>query len=257
MARIKQELRTQLPLALLIQGATVEHLAAQLRKQNESSESPVVALRSVGSRSPFFCVHPAGGGVICYKDLVRYLGDDQPVYGFQARGFEDGQAALDDLEVMAAEYVKAMRAVQPQGPYRIGGWSMGGVVAYEMATQLRAQGEEVALLALLDVKSPSDEVWADEDDEDVIALARTVALFARDLGVAVETIFPQWNRLLHLPHQEQLQLVLDLAKQARVIPPDLNLEQAQRIFRVFKANVRAMRRYQPKPSTVKLTLSRC
>jgi thioesterase domain-containing protein len=100
-------------------------------------------------------VHPPGGVVFCYQALARHLGRDQPFYGIRARGLY-GEANLPArLEDMAAEYVAAIRQVQPEGPYHLGGWSLGGVVALEMAQQLLAQGQPVGLLAFLDTTIPS------------------------------------------------------------------------------------------------------
>ncbi|MCP4562897.1 MAG: non-ribosomal peptide synthetase, partial [Bosea sp.] len=138
MARIRQEFGRDLPLATLFQDRTVEHLAAQLRRQQgETDRRALVAMRSQGIRPPFFCVHPVGGNVLCYGDLARHLGSDQPFYGLQVPDCE-GELFLTEIDEMARHYAAAVREVQPQGPYRLGGWSMGGVVAFEMARQLEA-----------------------------------------------------------------------------------------------------------------------
>jgi thioesterase domain-containing protein len=92
--------------------------------------------------------------VLDYAELARLLGPQQPVYGLQASGLEDGEPADTRIEDMAACYVEAMRSVQPRGPYCLGGYSFGGVVAFEMARLLQAQGEQVALLALFDTYAP-------------------------------------------------------------------------------------------------------
>src|SRR5262249_55554656 len=107
-----------------------------------------------GSKPPFFLVHPSGGMVFCYTLLVRYLDPDQPCYGLQMRGLEDGQIPYISIEDMASEYIMALQEVQPHGPYFLGGWSLGGLVAFEMAQQLLRQGQENALLALLDSMAP-------------------------------------------------------------------------------------------------------
>jgi thioesterase domain-containing protein len=108
-------------------------------------------LQNGGNRQPFFCVHAAGGNVLEYHDLAQLLGSDQPFYGLQAQGLDGSQPAHTTIEDMAAHYIKEMREVQPEGPYLLGGRSSGGTIAFEMACQLSEQGEEVALLALLDV----------------------------------------------------------------------------------------------------------
>jgi len=99
---------------------------------------------------PFFCVHAVGGNVLEYYDLARHLGANQPFYGLQSRGLNGNEAPHERIDAMAAHYIKELRELQPSGPYFIGGRSLGGIIAYEMACQLRAQGHEVGLLALLD-----------------------------------------------------------------------------------------------------------
>ena len=107
-------------------------------------------VRDAGPKPPFFCVHALGGNVLEYYDLARHLGDDQPFYGLQSRGLDGKQPPHTRVEDMAAHYIKEMRELQPEGPYFIGGRSLGGMVAFEMAHQLRAQGQAIGLLALLD-----------------------------------------------------------------------------------------------------------
>ena len=102
------------------------------------------------SKPPFFCVHALGGNVLEYYDLARHLGDDQPFYGLQSAGLDGRRPPHTRVEDMAAHYIKEMRELQPEGPYFIGGRSLGGMVAFEMAQQLKAQGQTIGLLALLD-----------------------------------------------------------------------------------------------------------
>jgi thioesterase domain-containing protein len=103
---------------------------------------------------PFFCVHGAGGNVLNFRDLGRHLDADRPFYGLQARGVDGSAAPHETIEEMAAAYLAAIRAVQPEGPHLIGGYSAGGIVAFEMAHQLRAAGNAPALLVLLDTFCP-------------------------------------------------------------------------------------------------------
>ena len=109
----------------------------------------VIDLTGAGDQ-PFFLVHAIGGTVFGYAPLAGELGGPYRVYGIQAGG---PGSALADLDAMVSRYLADLRAVQPAGPYRLGGWSMGGMVAYEIARRLVAAGERVALLALLDAPS--------------------------------------------------------------------------------------------------------
>ncbi len=150
MHRLEQVFGKKMPITTLFQAPTIEHMAELLRTKGWApSWSSLVPIQPLGSKPPFFCVHGAGGTVIIYRDLARHLGPDQPMYGLQAQGL-DGQKCFTRVEEMAAHYLEAIRTIQPEGPYFLGGLSFGGTVAFEMARLLLARGEEVALLALFD-----------------------------------------------------------------------------------------------------------
>jgi phthiocerol/phenolphthiocerol synthesis type-I polyketide synthase E len=150
-AHIEEVFGIKLPLATLYDAPTVEELASILGGEGGTSGwSPLVSIQPKGSRPPFFCFHGAGGNVLTYRDLSQRLGPDQPFYGLQSPGMDGTCAPLTTIKDMAAAYVKEIRRVQPHGPYYLGGYCMGGTVAYEAAQQIQAQGEPVALLALLD-----------------------------------------------------------------------------------------------------------
>jgi phthiocerol/phenolphthiocerol synthesis type-I polyketide synthase E len=163
-AQIEKVFQVKLPLATLFEAPTIEELARILRREASAPRwSPLVAVQPAGSRPPFFCVHGAGGNVLIYRDLSQNLGSDQPFYGLQCPGLDGSRTPLTRIEEMAQLYVKEIRTVQPYGPYLLGGYCMGGTIAYEMAQQLRAQGEQVALLALFDTMNwyqvPFPSIW--------------------------------------------------------------------------------------------------
>jgi aspartate racemase len=150
-AQIEKEFNKRLPLSSLFQGATVEHLASVISRADPlASRSSLVAIQSQGFKRPFFCVHDFFGNVLCYGNLARHLGQDQPFYALQARGLDGEEEPFAQIEAMATYYIEKIRAIQPEGPYALGGLCIGGVVAFEMAQQLRTKGETVALVALLD-----------------------------------------------------------------------------------------------------------
>jgi thioesterase domain-containing protein/acyl carrier protein len=150
-ARIETVFKIKLPLATLFEAPTIEELARVLNDQTAvPGWSPLVAIQPSGSRPPFFCIHGAGGNVLIYRDLARCLGSDQPFYGLQAQGLDGSCAPLTTIEDMARLYAAEIRKFQPHGPYFIGGYCMGGTLAYEVARQLRAAGEQISLLALFD-----------------------------------------------------------------------------------------------------------
>jgi thioesterase domain-containing protein/aryl carrier-like protein len=156
LAQVRKLTGKELPLVTLFQAPTIEQLAEILRQQGwESPWASLVPIKPGGSKPPFYCVHGVGGNILEYLDLAKYLDDDQPFYGLQAIGL-DGKRPVEKLTVeqMATRYLEEIRAFQSRGPYYIGGSSFGGLVAYEMAQQLQAGGEEVGLLALFDTKGP-------------------------------------------------------------------------------------------------------
>jgi amino acid adenylation domain-containing protein len=154
-AQIAKVYGKQLPLATLFQAPTIEQLASLLSEEKWSpSWSSLVAIQPGGSRPPLFCLHLAPGHVLFYRDLALRLGLDQPVYGFQPQGLDGSKPYHTRIEEMAGHYIKEMRALQPEGPYYLGGSSSGGLIAFEMAQQLHAQGQQVAVLALFDTYAP-------------------------------------------------------------------------------------------------------
>ena len=155
-AQIEKVFRVKLPLATLFEAPTIEELARILRPETaRSGWSSLVTIQPAGSRPPLFCMHPHGGNVLIYRDLSRYLGSDQPFYGLQSQGLDGRCPPLTRIEDMAAQYVKEIRTVQPHGPYFLGGYCLGGAIAFEVAQQLRAKGEQIALLALFDTMNCS------------------------------------------------------------------------------------------------------
>ncbi|HEX2268956.1 MAG TPA: amino acid adenylation domain-containing protein [Pyrinomonadaceae bacterium] len=157
-AQIKKVCGKNLPLATLFQSPTVEQLANLLSEEKWSpSWSSLVAIQPGGSRPPLFCLHLALGHVLFYRELAERLGKDQPVYAFQPQGLDGTLPRHTRIEEMAAHYIKEMRTLQPEGPYYLGGSSFGGLLAFEMAQQLHAQGEKIAVLALFDTYAPGYE----------------------------------------------------------------------------------------------------
>ncbi|MCZ6587230.1 MAG: AMP-binding protein, partial [Alphaproteobacteria bacterium] len=145
--QIEREIGRRVPLSILYEATTVAEMAACIEK-NDRPEI-VFPIRSKGHRPPFFSVHATGGEILDQMGLSRHLGEDQPFYALQAIGVDDKEMPVTRMEELAACYIEAIKSVQPQGPYFIGGPYGGGVVAYEMARQLKAAGEEIALLALI------------------------------------------------------------------------------------------------------------
>jgi thioesterase domain-containing protein/acyl carrier protein len=235
-ALIDKRLNKRLPLVALFRGATVEGLADIVRQTSSSAiPSSLVPIQPYGNKRPLFLVHPAGGQVFPFFGLAQCLGLEQPCYGLQARGVEEGQEPHTRIEDMAACYIEAIRSVQSEGPYLLGGWSMGGEIAFEMAQQLHARGQRVALLALFDARIPSSaENIADEDFE-----AMLMADVVRYFGLSTDFS----ESLALLPRDELLERVLERGKRTGLIPADIEASQAHRLIELCKSDFRASRNY--------------
>jgi amino acid adenylation domain-containing protein len=144
-----------LPLASLFQASTVTAFVEFIRKEGwNPSWSSLVPIQPLGSKPPLFLIHGAEGNVLLYRNLIRYLGPDQPVYGLQSQGLNGDGHPYKTISEMASQYLKEVTIVQPHGPYFLGGYCLGGVIALEMAQQLRALSEKVGLVVMLDTYNP-------------------------------------------------------------------------------------------------------
>lgn len=236
---------TRLPLRALFDRPTIETLADGIRHGGgQPPYRALVPLQASGTRPPLFCVHPAGGSAFRYVPLGRCLGADQPVYGLQASGLEPDEPLAGSVEAMAACYVEAVRELRPRGPYRLLGWSFGGLVAYEMAHQLSGAGERVDLLALLDTPLPRvfENAPALSPKEVVAALANQI-LGPPDAG----------------EDRSGISTLADLIGTARtrgLVSPDFGPAQAERMAAVVENCIRIGRAYRPPRSSVDLVYFR-
>jgi hypothetical protein len=154
-AEIEKSCGRSVPPTTLLQAPTIEKLALLLRGEGEASRwSSLVPIQTGGSRLPLFCMHAGAGTILFYQDLAHALGPDQPVFGLQARGLYGRQPPHADIEEMAAHYASEIRTVQPTGPYLLTGFCFGGLMAFAVASQLRREGSEVALLSSFEGGSP-------------------------------------------------------------------------------------------------------
>jgi amino acid adenylation domain-containing protein len=243
-ARIEERFARTIALSDLLLGATIEELAVRLRMPEERTESSLlIELRSAGAGPPLVLVHPIGGGVLCYGALVRSLDGVGPVLGIQASGVEDDAEPETDVEQMASRYVNLVRARFPEGPYFLGGWSMGGVVAFEMARQLTEAGQEVRLLFLIDcaVPRPRRAFGPVEDEESVLAFATDLARTAgRDARAELK-------RLRRLDPKAKQNGTIDPAILGRELSAEIGPLRFRRLHGVFRANRSALDSYTPRP----------
>jgi amino acid adenylation domain-containing protein len=210
-------------------------LSVESRSAVESAvESSLVEIQSSGSKRPFFCIHPGGGSVGCYYYLARHLGPDQPFYGLQAVGLDGKGVPYTSIEDMAAHYINVLRLVQPEGPYLLGAWSSGGLVAFEMAQQLHAHDQKVSLLALIDTVLLFDENGSEIEDAMLL-----VELFADTLPLSLDY-------LRSLEPDEQLIYVSEQLKVSELVPEAFGLYWFRAYFNVYKNFYRAALKYTPR-----------
>ncbi len=251
--RIEKVFGVKLPLATLFDAPSIAEMARVLRRATSASTwTPIVAIQPLGTRPPFFCTHGAGGNVLIYRELSQHLGSNQPFYGLQARGMDGESAPLTTIEEMAALYVGEIKKMQPRGPYFLGGYCMGGTIAYEMAQQLTAQGNEIALLALFDtmnwsrINDPS--AWGrtyHEGQRIAFHVANFLCLnaggmtkFSREKLASIRSRIPVWGGMI-------------LSRLDRYSLPAL--ADSGVLGRLWKINDLACRKYVPRPYPGKVT----
>lgn len=256
LVRLEQRLGRKVPLSALFENPTIEHFANIVRRQ-EAVDSQIVRLWAGKGDEVLFLVHTGGGTVLNYVPLVRHLAPALPVHAVQAGGLSGEAEPLRDVPAMAADYVARLRALQPNGPYRIGGHSFGGVVAYEMARQIEAAGERVVLLALFDsaLARPGESEGEDVTAEQAAArdLAGAVAIFRRFTGLDVAIDHADLGALAI---DEQVARVAEAFARNGSLPAEDGVQLVRNLLLVAEAHRSARRSYRPAPSPVPITLFR-
>jgi thioesterase domain-containing protein len=217
-ALIKRSFGRTLPLGTLFQAPTIATLA-KIISEAGSIETCVVAIQAGNRRPPLFCVHGQSGNLMMYRTLAHYLGPDQPVYGLQPQGLDGKTSPLSRVEDMAANYVKEIQAIQPEGPYFLAGYCMGGTIALEMAQQLHRLGQTVGLLVLLDTYN-----WE-----------RMKRSFLHDLYFNMQTWWFGWRHFLLLSSKKKRTFLERRLNELRYEPSEIS-----------ECNKRAALSYVPK-----------
>jgi thioesterase domain-containing protein len=236
-------------------GAPAAGLARRLGYEAPEPPAPrrhpsLVPLQPHGGLPPLVCLHPAGGDVLCYRDLAQALDGDRPVYGLAAHGLAPGETPFTRLEEIAGRCLAVLLDTVPTGPYHLLGWSFGGLVAYEMACRLTAAGREVGLLAILD---------AGPDEAALTGAPRELPRYddAYLLATAFQSVLPVTaEEIRALPESERLPHLFARAGAAGKLPPGVDLEHARRLLATFQANQLAARTWRPGPYPGRLTLLR-
>jgi acyl transferase domain-containing protein/acyl-CoA synthetase (AMP-forming)/AMP-acid ligase II/thioesterase domain-containing protein/acyl carrier protein len=199
--------------------------------------SPLVLLqKGTGQVSPLFLVHPIGGTVLAYWDVVKELGPAYTVYGLQVPAAAGGIQTFSKIEDMANSYLTHIRSVQKTGPYILGGWSLGSTVAYDMASRLSAVGEEVKALVVIDGLAPSLSSNVPRGQ------AAVLGLLVRDIGI--EPGEDDWDVIRKGNLKEALRRVLDLGLETGILPSSLRLEDLLMRHHVSSSNFSALLEYE-------------
>jgi len=262
---LESRLAFNLPMAKLLEGPSIASLAvdtvalitgdaAAATDQQEAADDgtwqPLVKLRD-GSNAPPLVLLPAlGGDVGCYTELVAAMAAERPILAFRPRGMDDPNPPHDDMRTMAADYVAALRQVQPTGPYHIAGWSAGGVVAFAMAEYLVSQDQPVGLLALFDTPLPSiyRDIDADDDARFLIDMVRFTNRFA-GTNISLSA-----DELSQLSSEERFAQALAQARQQGMFPPSVSDEYVHRLVAVGEGMIRASKSYEPRPIDLQVHL---
>jgi thioesterase domain-containing protein len=198
----------------------------------------LVPLRDSGHRTPLFCIHAVSGSAYAYAGLVKLLPDEQPVFGFEAPGFDNDRAPVNRMPVLAEEYAKILREFQPAGDFQLLGWSLGGALAFDMALRLAAAGTPVARLVLVDSGLP----YVAEFPPEKAVVARFMADLAGMSGIPQETIDPVFAGVADDTPAADL---FDRIEQAEILPEELDAELLLSRFVTFAAHLEALYNYAP------------
>jgi surfactin family lipopeptide synthetase C len=260
-AQIHKQFGEVIDLPAMLELSTIANIAKVLQgKVAAPSYSPLVAIQAKGSRPPFFCVHGIGGQVFGLYGLSRHLGEDQPFYGLQSHRVTE-RVVGKSIEETAAEYIEAIRTVHPEGPYLLGGYSFGGIVAFEMAQQLTRANQAVESLILIDTISPliAQQFPSNENDDDespymALVLRERASAMGKDVTLSADSL-----RVLN--PDDRFKLLFKIMKENGLVEDETSQEIAEAyirgIIKQTRARHTAVRRYKPEVFSGKLTLIRC
>ncbi len=242
-------------LSTLFQSQTIEELAILLKPQSvpKAQSTSLVEIKSGNpTKIPLFCIHAVWGNILFCRSLTNHLQTDRPIYGLQSRGLDGKHKPSTSIPEMAVNYIQEMQSIQPQGPYLLTGFSLGGAIAFEIAQQLQAQGQEIQLLALVDTTCPN----LTQSDADPRPTARTPVLakmgghFKTLLGLSMqEQINYIWVRLSWNLTLGDFNLLYKVY--LRYIKRSLS---ELRLIEVYWANYLTQYNYIPKPYSGKIIL---
>jgi len=240
--------KQKISLTTLFQQMTVKNISILLRSKNLN---PIFenlhCLRDNGKGKSVYCVHPAGGLLTAYGDMVSQLKNFN-VFGLQARGLEADEIAIDTIEAMAVDYIRCLKHHQPNGPYTLIGYSMGGVVAYEMAIQMKHKGEVIEKLVLIDPSEISSSYQ--QSGESLILMDFVVEI----LGQQSIKLMQYKDEIDKAEDHKKINIILDKSKELGLLSQEVNTQYLNRLYDVFKTNIKALGKYHAKPYSDKINI---
>ncbi|TCT02536.1 non-ribosomal peptide synthetase [Paralcaligenes ureilyticus] len=252
-ARLEQRLDRAVPISLLLEHRSVSALARAI--ESGQTWTPVVPMTSAGTGAargqasdPFVCVHPVAGDVSVFLDLARAMPASIPFWAIQAAGLEEGQEPLDSVQALAQANLEALTARGLPHPRWIGGYSFGGIIAFEMARQLAQRGTPPQHVVIIDTPAPLERtsvLEADPDRAHAQWLVRMADVRARFQGL--EPVLTQ-DELLALPIAERFALAIERLHAARLLPPAATPQWLERAHRTSLVQYGAYLSYSPAPS---------
>lgn len=246
-SRIKKKLGKDVPLSAIYKGATIEDIAGLLKEESYIKPGrSLVEVQKHGSRKPLFFVHGAGGYIFGYTALFKLLGEKRPIYGLQ---ISNPDSDFQTLEEIAEHYLNEIRTVQPKGPYQIAGHCFGGLVAFEMACQLKRDNEDVHFVGLL------DSYLAEELNNNDIDDLKYIEDYALRMEIPDKDKLLKLEELKKMDNNELLAYLNELARTApKFFPPDVDIDFVKKDLNIWINHSKAMDRYKPGTEDVPLVL---
>lgn len=254
MSLIKKEFDQELAFSALLENSTISQLAEVIRKKNSTLATkmwtPLVSIQPEGIHTPLFCFHPGGGTVFCYADLAKQLElKEQPIFGLEAMGLLEGQEPYLTIEIAATHAIESIRKKQPEGPYKLLGWSSGGTVAFEMAQQLNRAGETVSFLGLVDTPVFTSKA---NPITDKVLLESIIAKFCCNDSMDIPDYLFDEDRYTN--HNNQVEHIISFVRECVGKTSVIDLNYLERLIKVALSDSKFMKNYRPQVYPAELTL---
>jgi thioesterase domain-containing protein len=246
-SRLRHDCAITMAVRDLFVHPTLGALAAQIDNGKGENRHPnLVPIRAAGNRKPLFLIHPIGGEVQYAYDLVRHLDAELPVYGLAASGLSSGEVPQSSIKAMASTYLQAIREVQPTGPYSIAGWSLGGMISYEIAHQLSAAGQVVDFVGMIDTgNSQLLRVQLQIDQIGELDESRALLNWIVDQHPDIEASrHAAYGELIALAYGKNINAMVALCKREKIISDHIEMDAVKRILALYRAAARAAVNYQ-------------